>query len=229
MKKNGVVIQDFLRSARLYFLIGVASAFATATHATTTVAGIEFEDNAFADRVILASPLGFTIVGGAASLEDAVTGSDVESLAFNATDGALLTLGFTDNHVVNGPGDDLVYFEATRTSLDPIVLTIGGVQVGPQDQTPSGFFNSEGFSIGLTFWDLSDFGIAAGGRASEVTVQGLCLPTSAETFGCTEGELIAVATMALGALNSATVPLPASGWMLTLALAGLVARARRSV
>jgi len=91
--------------------------------AITTVAGINFQDNAFADTVISSSG-SYTLVG-AGTLASAVTGSGVNKFAYSSSAGAYIQLGFADNYLVNGTGYDLALFEYGSAST--FSLTIGGI------------------------------------------------------------------------------------------------------
>src|SRR5260221_13913755 len=93
--------------------------------AITTVAGINFQDNAFADTVISSSG-SYTLVG-AGTLASAVTGSGVNKFAYSSSAGAYIQLGFADNYLVNGTGYDLALFEYGSAST--FSLTIGGIKL----------------------------------------------------------------------------------------------------
>ncbi|MEP1537493.1 MAG: hypothetical protein ABJQ34_16090 [Paracoccaceae bacterium] len=170
-----------------------------------TFLGTTFDDNAFAD-VLLSDASGHT-VWNAPSAEAALTGADANTTAFNTTIGSFVTLGFTDNKIVNGTGADLAIFELFVEAAEDIYVTIGGVQV-VESQTFTGFTNASGFDVYVSLFDLSDFGVAAGGTITSVTLQGDCT-----TAACAGPGLASSPFVAVGAINSlpvAPVPLPAS-------------------
>ena len=80
-----------------------------------TVAGITFDDNAYVD-VLLGSSGSYADQGNnvidTTQLAVALTDTDAGTGAWSYTDAnAYVQLGFTDNLLVNGLGDDLVLFE----------------------------------------------------------------------------------------------------------------------
>ena len=194
-----------MKRAILYF-VGVTASFCfftAASHAATFL-GIDFDNNAFAD--VLLSDASSHTVWNAASAEAALTGANADSTAFNTTLGTFVTLGFTDNLVVNGLGFDLFAFELNVEAAENIVATINGVQSAPTPQTSTGFFNSDGYEVFYSAFDLSDFGVAAGGAISSATFQGECTTSACSAFG-----LASSAFVAFGALNSTDVtPVPLS-------------------
>ena len=95
----------------------------TAANATVVVGGYSFDDNAFADYLISSS--GSYITSGG-SLESCVTGANVDTWAGSWDPGAYLDLGFSDNYIVNGPGNDLALFDLGVEATFEVSVTIGG-------------------------------------------------------------------------------------------------------
>ena len=142
----------------------------TSASATTTVAGINFQDNAFADTVLSSS--GIYTLGGATTLQDAVTGSSLTHYAFSFSPGAYIQAGFSDNYLVNGLGNDLALFEYGVPDTFAVSVTVGGV-------THSYLSVATGFTgvVDGTTWDvnvaeinLDDFGVAAGAELSSIVI-----------------------------------------------------------
>lgn len=193
----------------------LAALFFAPVASAATFLGTTFDDDAFAD-VLLSDASGHT-VWNATSAEAALTGANENSTAFNVTIGSFVTLGFTDNKLINGVGADLAVYELFVDAAEDIYVTIGGVQV-VESQTVTGFTNTDGFDVYVSLFDLSDFGVALGGSVTSVKLQGDCT-----TAACSGPGLASSPFVAIGALNSmpvAPVPLPAS---LPLILIGLAA------
>ena len=134
----------------------------------TMVAGVNFQDNAFADSLISSS--GTYTLGGAASLSAAVTGSSLSKFATSATAGANLQLGFTDNYLVNGSGFDLALFELGTPST--FAVTIGGVTHN-YTSAGTGFTTLIGgttYAVNEAQINLDDFGVASGAQLSTISI-----------------------------------------------------------
>lgn len=181
--------------------------------ATVIVGGLAFDDDAFAD-VLLGSSGSYTL-GGAGTLEDQLVGTNVADYAYSFTPGAFVLLGFTDNTLFNGAGDDLALFELGIP--DTLTLTIGGTTFSYV--TVGTGFSAGGFSLNVALIDLSDFGLASGSSVDQIR---LGLDTVAS--GGTVPSLTAA-----GALNSDPVPEPGTLLLLGSGIATLVARRRRQV
>jgi hypothetical protein len=191
-------------------LLTVASLSA---QAMTSVGGISFEDNAFADALYYSSGI-YTTSGG--SLAQVLTDKDAGTYAFSFTPGATVLLGFTDNNVFNLAGNDLAIFELGVP--DTIKVTFGS-----QTQsflTSSTGFSAGGFSLNVALVDFSSFGIAEG---ANLTYQTIGLDTIA-------GGGTVPSLSLIGALNTSPVPEPETfGMMLMgIGLMGFVARRRRN-
>jgi hypothetical protein len=120
-------------------------------------------------------------------------------------------LGFTDNALVNGSGDDLAIFEVDIADSFLVSLTVGG-ETRTYASTYTGQ-NSSGFKINVAMVNLDDFGVAPGTVLDSVVI-GLSLVTGGDNPGTPSLSLV-------GAINSASIPDGAS----TLTLAGISALA----
>jgi hypothetical protein len=127
-------------------------------------AGTPFDDNAFADTLISYSG-DFTVLGGS-TLQTALTDADLTRFVFSYSPGAYVELGFEDNVLVNGPGDDLALFQVGyENSLE---ITIGGLTGSAgSSATGSGVW---GMPVNLVTVDLSSFGLGPGDSVSSVTI-----------------------------------------------------------
>ncbi len=195
-------------------------------NATLIVAGFSFDDNAFADSLVSSSDLSqFVILGGASSVEEALTGSNSGTSAFSAMDNAFVELGFIDNLIVNGAGNDLAVFELNVP--EDMIVTINGMIV-TRPQVDTGFDSAiNGFDINVSLFDLSDFGIALGGTASSAIFNILCTVEASINLGCTVGAPVAPALVVVGALNSVSVPEPVTLGLFLFGLAGMSYAMRR--
>jgi hypothetical protein len=136
-----------------------------------SVGGYTFDDNAYVD-VLLNSLGDYTTVGGAPgdSVADVLTDTDAGSGAteFSSTAGAYLQLGFTDNLLINGIGDDLVLFELGLEDSFELSLSLGGTT-----RTYTTLYTNEsagGYFLNAVTIDLSDFGVAASATVSDFIV-----------------------------------------------------------
>ncbi len=171
--------------------------------ATIDVAGISFDANAFVDVVLSDSG---TITSddyhGAVSLEAAITGSDLNSY-FDPDSTDWVEVGFVDNVMFNGAGNDLAVFETlSATDAVSMRLSLGGAAV-VVPVTHSGLTSSGGYQINIGYLNLDDFGVPPNGSVDHLFVFGTDLPE----------------VTALGALNSRDVPEPAT---LAIAVVGLL-------
>ena len=157
-------MQSKLLIGSVLLALGLVSA-----NAITMVAGINFQDNAFADSVISSSG-GYTLTG-AATLSGAVTGSSLNKYALSdSTRGASLMLGFTDNFLVNGAGNDLVLFEfgtASTFSVTVLGITHNYLSAATGYTTVFGLTT---VGINAAQINLSDFGIADGTQFSSILI-----------------------------------------------------------
>ena len=196
-----------MRGGRSFFAISVAVFLIAGSAEALNIAGIAFPDNGFADTVISTNAAASHFVTGdpqvIISSADAITGSNQDSY-FDPSGGEYVELGFTDNVVRNGPGNDLAVFELGTAEVAAIQLELGGTQRTAQS-IYTGFSNSRGAPINVAWFDLTDFGLAP-----DATIDSLVLrPVGAPEFS------------AVGA-----VPEPTTGLLLGLGLLGVAVRLR---
>ncbi|MDY7012496.1 MAG: hypothetical protein SVX43_02645 [Cyanobacteriota bacterium] len=86
-------------------IAGVLFTAVAPANAAIIVGGISFDDNAFADSIISANFSGSIFPSGN-TLQEALLGSNINSHA-DTSPGNFFELGFEDNFVLNGPGNDL--------------------------------------------------------------------------------------------------------------------------
>lgn len=158
---------------RKYFaamLLGLVSA--QGAHATLQIGGITFADDSYADSLISSSGV-FTVTG--TSLQAALTDKDLSTWVSSMTPGAKVVLGFTNNVIVNGAGDDLALFEVgheayeySQEGFDSFNVTINGIT--------RTYFTTEtttivdDHNVNMTTLDLSFFGIAAGATVNKIEI-----------------------------------------------------------
>ena len=191
---------------------------------TVTVGTVTFNANAWADNASIAT----TSAGGTPATSPAGAADGNLSTAANLND-SFVEIFFTDNILVNGPGDDIVIFSNTNNN----VIRLWNGPGGSLDTSITGGFNfiadsapgnTSGFSLNAAPIDLSNLGFATG---AEIT-DGLFLA---------RGGLFST-VWDVAALNSkdvvtdpgpgpSVVPLPAAGWLLLGGLAGLFGLGRR--
>lgn len=194
-------------------LAAAVAATSVGAQAVTTIGGINFADNAFADALYY-SYGSYTTSGG--SLASVLTDIDEGTYAFSFTPGANVMLGFTDNNVFNGAGADLAIFEL---GIPDTVKVFFGTQSMSYLTSYTGY-SAGGYNLNVALVDFSDFGIAAG---ANLTYQSIGLETQAA--GGTVPSLSLV-----GALNTVMpVPEPETYALLLLGLGavGLSSRLRK--
>jgi hypothetical protein len=213
-----------MRSAVLAALMLLAAV--VPVRGATIVGGISFDDNAFVDEVVSYTD-SWAIIGTAATIEDAVTGSDPTDgvFPFPNPGQATMVLAFTDNSLVNGPGDDLALFEYGNAddSVD-VAVTVGGTAITYQaldtgyDVAISGGGGTYNLNVALI--NLDDFGIVSGGALDKIEITPLNL------------DAIFSLNVA-GAINSGPpvtddggIPEPATLGLLALGVVGLAIRER---
>lgn len=180
-----------MRRVVAILMISLLSLAGQTASASTTVAGVVFDDDAFVDT-LLSWAGSYSTSGG--TLESVITDDSPNTWAFSGGAGDYLELGFTDNYLVNGPGNDLAIFEIGTVDVIPVSLTLGGSAV---TKTPvSTGFSTGSYGINLALWDLStDFGLAEGATLSSVVVIMTDVP----------GDNVAHTIGLVGALNSGPV------------------------
>lgn len=151
-------------------ILGAAlSVAALGAQAVTTIGGINFDDNAFADALYYSAG-SYTTSGG--SLASVLTDKNPGTYAFSFTPGANVLLGFTDNNVYNGAGADLAIFELGIP--DTVKVSFGSQSISYLTYNTG--FNAGGYALNVALIDFSDFGIAAG---ANLTYQSIGLDTVA--------------------------------------------------
>ena len=188
-------------SLKHILLASALAATSAAAHAITTVGGISFEDNAFADALYFSSGT-YTTSGG--SLASVLTDTDADTYAFSFSEGAAVMLGFTDNSVFNLGGADLAIFEVGIP--DTVTVTLG-TQTRSYTTSYTGF-SAGGYSLNVVLVDFSDFGI----------VEGANLPYQTLGLSTSSGSGTVPSLSLVGALHTSAVP---EANALTLALAGM--------
>lgn len=141
---------------------------ASSAHAITTVGGLDFEDNAFADSTVFDNPALWATDDVTTLLENALVGSLASDAAFaidnsDAADPAFVDILFTDNTITNIAGPDLAVFDLG--SEDTFAAQIGATT---NLYTSVGVANP--FPLNVALIDLSDFGIAEGDSISTLTL-----------------------------------------------------------
>ena len=209
------------------------------------VGGIEFDDNAYVDTLIGSSfncttdpsPVcsffdqGNIQINSETDLADVLTDTNVATGAFSPEAGAYVQLGFTDNLLVNGEGDDLVLFELGAQDSFGVSIILGdtevtrlanwtGYHLSSGVVTP-GFGSSSDLKINAVMIDLGvDFGLSPGETVTDFLVR-LDIP------GGNPSDPTKPILSLAAALNSTAVPVPAAVWLFGSGLLGLVGIARR--
>ena len=191
-----------------------------ANAASVTIAGNTFDDSAFADTAtILNGSFNLFVGPNGGDFEDRVTGSSLFSGGACASNACSFEIGFNNNFVVNGAGDDLVVFGITDslTESEAFSVTINGVTVDGFDAVAAGVvpgFNVEIASVGI---DLSDFGLNFGD-----TINSAIFSVSTANGNTTE-EFIAFAAANNQSLET---PLPASFYLFAAGAFGIYGAGR---
>ena len=155
-----------------FLAIWIVVATAAQAKADILVGPFTFDDLAFADDATQIDAGTISLIGGAADLDDALTGfSPTKGIAGIGQLGKAnhFQLDFTDLLAVNAAGDDLVFFDA-RFSEDPYEIAVR--EVGSSfssflsftvaDFVDTGEFGPNSSSLFALPIELDDFGLAAG-------------------------------------------------------------------
>ncbi|HDM77163.1 MAG TPA: hypothetical protein ENG51_11960 [Deltaproteobacteria bacterium] len=214
MKKLMILI-----SATILVVSLVASA-----NSATFVAGLWFDDNAFADKIFYpyvgSDHTNYvTSVGGSQS--EVVTDADLSTYLYCNTvgsPGVFMQIDFLDNKLINGPGPDLALFElGTNDRFDVMI----GTTYKTFNTTYTGYrvgIDHRNVNVNAALIDLSEWNLFSGAVIGSVTVR-LDLRTPPYNT---------VPTLAVvGALNSTPVPIVPSSILLLSGAGGLIAVHRK--
>lgn len=185
-----------------------------------SIGGLSLDEAAFADTLIASSGT-YDTAGGTPA--DVLTDASLSTWARSSTPGAWVELGFADNRIVNGAGNDIALFEQgheayeySQEGFDSFEITINGIT--------RLYFTTEtttivdDHNVNMTMLDLSFFGIADG-----ATIDRLRIGMDYETRG-SYPQLMLVAGIHSVA---APVPEPATAASALLGLAALALWRRR--
>ncbi len=170
----------------------VLIAFNADPAAAINIAGINFDENAFADELVSYTGSFNTWSG---QLEEALTDKNAASFAYSWSPGSFVQLQFTDNKVVNGDGDDLALFELNVPDSFAIYLTPDGKSI--TGKTVYTGLKIDGRSLNIATFDLSDFGLNPGEMITELYI-------STELNTLTTAPSLSL----VGAINSSSIPEP---------------------
>ncbi len=184
---------------------------------TLEIGGLSLDSQGFADQLISSSGSFST---NATSLAQALTDHSlstwVRATAAGDSTGSTLVLGFSDNRLVNGAGDDLVLFEVgheayeySQEGFDSLWVTVNGVtRLYFTTETST---HVDDHNVNMTRIDLSHFGLAEGVQLDRVQI-GLGYDT--------RGSLPQLQLVA--AMHSVAAPVPEPASLLLLAAGGLL-------
>jgi hypothetical protein len=199
---------------------GAVLALATSLGAGATtleIGGLSLNSQGFADQLISSSGSFST---NAASLAQALTDHSlstwVRATAAGDSAASTLVLGFSDNRLVNGAGDDLVLFEVgheayeySQEGFDSLWVTVNGVtRLYFTTETST---HVDDHNVNMTRIDLSHFGLAEGVQLDRVQL-GLGYDT--------RGSLPQLQLVA--AMHSVAAPVPEPASLLLMAAGGLL-------
>jgi hypothetical protein len=204
-----------MRRAFLRAIFALLAFVPAAASASIVVGGYGFNDNAFVDQVTGSSGT-FSTVGG--TLSQVLTDKNPASFAWSYDQGAFLDLAFVDNVALNGAGKDIVLFELGAPNT--WTVTINGISHNytSVDTGQNVLVGATSYDLTAAAFDLSDFGIAAGGSISNFRLS--FVPVT-DTFGTT-----IASTSLVGALYP-PVPEPATWMTMLLGFAGIGLAMRR--
>ncbi len=178
-----------------------------------TIAGIDFDDDAFVDTVISSSgsfgPSVWFPASVGAGDASAIIGANVDTFAHSLAAGSYIEVGFKDNAIVNGPGPDVGIFELGNI-MEPQFFTlsvadmVSSTNIVQVNTGFTGFTNSRGTNINYGTLDLSDLGVAPNAKVKSLVFTSVCdAATDTLTSGaCITGNRALAAPAVIGALNS---------------------------
>lgn len=195
--------------------------FSTTATATITVAGITFDDNAFADAIleVVGNPSFERIIGPTAfdrvptTAEDALIGSDLASMTIEMDASQSVALGFIDNAIINQTGYDLIVFEEfSGPEGGNVQVEMGGV-IRMENAVSLGVFEiAPGITnyVNAMYIDLSDYGLAIGQTTQYVKLWGTASEYAAVgAFNSVDAEVIpAPGAVLLGGIGAGLI-----GWL----------------
>ena len=185
----------------LFFLLYIWASQATAIE----VGGIQFDDNAFSDAILSTDYTGGLV--NAATLEEALLGTtlstyidyDIPPLGQDPSTYTkdlrqYIELGFIDNDVYNGEGNDLVFFEAGSPNAIYVCLNTT-YQEEISIIVPTNYRPYDSKIINVGYLDLSVLGVPEGEKIDRITVSSWRTPQDGTGYGVPE-------IAAVGALHS---------------------------
>lgn len=214
--------------------MALAAITGSANAATITVAGQSFDETAFADTVNATDGTNRLFGAGGSTaptdLNDALSGSNLQTGANCTSATCAYEALFTDNSVVNEAGDDLIIFGlGDPAGAEIFSISINGTTIGGFDAAATGeLVEGTSFDLASVSIDLSDFGIGLGETVSSVLFSYTNATGGSEEF------------LAFAAINNAVngpvviddpdtpeVPLPAAFYIFAAGAAGLYGAGRK--
>jgi len=153
--------------------------------AVISIGGVEFDDNAFADIVSSSNYAGgfdhyeSYVPSGNMTLAESIVGYNLETwidydipppgmdpATYVKDPSQYVQLGFVDNAIINGDGDDLVIFQ--QGGNNGVFVSLGNDFLENQSVLTLG--TQTGEMMHLCFVDLSDLGVSPGGVVEQISV-----------------------------------------------------------
>ncbi len=203
-------------AAALAFATGLGVGL-NASASTLEIGGLSLDSLGFADQLISSSGSFITNAGSLAeALTDHSLGTWVQATTAGDSQSNTIVLGFTNNRLVNGPGDDLVLFEVGHEAYEYSQEGFDSLWVTFNGQTRL-YFTTEttttvdDHNVNMTRIDLSHFGLADGVVLDRVQI-GLGYDTR---DSLPQLQLVA-------AMNSVAAPVPEPTNLALMAAGGLL-------